>query len=311
MSMNRRSRKIKPPHPDEQPQIIQYITDSPKNTILCEGNNLKERHRSTSEKPNAKKRVDSASEPLPIVKSTQSVPNEPDKEEVVSKMSTIEIEETKTNTSSPMLEEIMRMEARLTANITTNRDKDISEMESRLNANIKSTIDSSIKDALKTMQTSLCMAVQNNPLIKSHSTETKGLREENIRLNRKVQQLEAEQEKMKCQLNKIESKNLDRSLIIRGITEEYKESESSIIDKIHHILSEIMQGETKNEKLLSSRRIVIKSCKRLGRNIRSRIRPVSVELLHKEDANFILDNQFDLAKGVFVDREYPAEIERK
>ena len=179
-------------------------------------------------------------------------------------MSTIEIEDTKTNTSSPMLEEIMRMEARLTASITTNRDKDISEMESRLNANIKSTIDSSIKDALKTMQTSLCMAVQNNPLIQSHSTEIKGLREENIRLNRKVQQLAAEQEKMKCQLNKIESKNLDRPLIIRGITEEYKESESSIIDKIHHILSEIMQGETKNEKLLASRRIVIKSCKCLG-----------------------------------------------
>ena len=104
---------------------------------------------------------------------------------------------------------------------------------------------------------------------------------------------------------------MDRSFIIRGITEEYKESESSIIDKIHHILSEIMQGETKNEKLLASRRIVIKSCKCLGQYIRSRIRPVSVELLHKKDANFILDNRFDLAKGVFVDREYPAEIERK
>ena len=74
--MNRRSRKIKPPHPDEQPQIIQYITDSPKNTILCEGNYLKKRCRSTGEKPNAKKRVDSASEPLPIVKATQSVPNQ-------------------------------------------------------------------------------------------------------------------------------------------------------------------------------------------------------------------------------------------
>ena len=72
-----------------------------------------------------------------------------------------------------------------------------------------------------------------------------------------------------------------------------------------------MQGETNDEKLLVSRRIVIKSCKRLGRYISSRIRPVSVELLHKEDANFILDNRFDLAKGVFVDREYPTEIERK
>ena len=56
--MNQRSRKIKPQHPDEQPQIIQYITDSPKNTILCEGYNSKKRCRSTGEKPNAKKRVD-------------------------------------------------------------------------------------------------------------------------------------------------------------------------------------------------------------------------------------------------------------
>ena len=32
---------------------------------------------------------------------------------------------------------------------------------------------------------------------------------------------------------------------------------------------------------------------------------------NKEDANFILENRFDLAKGVFVDCEYPAEIERK
>ena len=93
------------------------------------------------------------------------------------------MEDTNTSMSSPLLDKIMKMEARLTASITTNRDKDISEMETRLNANIESTIDSSIKDALKVMQTSLCSAVQNNPLIQTHSTELKGLKEENIRLN--------------------------------------------------------------------------------------------------------------------------------
>ena len=46
---------------------------------------------------------------------------------------------------------------------------------------------------------------------------------------------------MKRQLTKIESENLDCSLIIKGITEEYKESESAIIDKIHHILVDIMK----------------------------------------------------------------------
>ena len=128
-----------------------------------------------------------------------------------------------------MLDEIMKMEARLTASITTNTDKDISEMETRLNANIRSTIDTSIKEALQVMQTSICSAVQNNPQIKTHSIELKGLREENIRLNRRVQQLSAEQAKMKRQLTKIESKNLDCSLIIKGITEEYKESNLQLL----------------------------------------------------------------------------------
>ena len=92
-----------------------------------------------------------------------------------------------TNSTSPMLDEIMKMEARLTVSITTNRDKEISDMETRLNANIRSTIDSSIKDALKVMQMSICTAVQHNPLIQTHNVEIKGLREENIWLNRKVQ----------------------------------------------------------------------------------------------------------------------------
>ena len=165
------------------------------------------------------------------------------------------------NSASPMLEEIMKMEARLTASITTNRDKEISDMEMRLNANIRSTIDTSIKDALKVMQTSICTAVQNNPLIQSHNLEIKGLREENFRLNRKVQQLSAEQVKMKRQLNKIETKNLDRSMIIRGIPEDITDTEASMIEKIHRILLDIMNGDTDEDKLLSAHRIVIKSCK--------------------------------------------------
>ena len=210
-----------------------------------------------------------------------------------------------------MLDEIMKMEARLTASITTNRDKEISDMETRLNANIRSTIESSIKDALKVMQTSICTAVQNNPLIQTFNVEIKGLREENIRLNRKVQQLSAEQAKMKRQLNKIEAKNLDRSMIIRGIIEETKETEATLIKKIHRILTAIMSGESEEDKLESACQIGKISCKRLGRFNKNRIRVVSVEFKHKEDTDFILENRFDLVKGIYVDHEYPAETEKK
>ena len=151
------------------------------------------------------------------------------------------------------------------------------------------------------MQSSICTSVQNIPTIKSHSNEIEGLHEENLRLNRKVQQLSAERHRMKNQLTRIESKHLDRSLIIRGITEEFKETEVIICEKIHQILSNIMQGDTDEEKLVAARHIVIKNCKRLGRlgcfNSKQ-IKPISIELTHKEDIEFILENRFDLEKGV-------------
>ena len=82
-------------------------------------------------------------------------------------------------------------------------------------------------------------------------------------------------------------------------------------DKLHNLLATIMQGETEDEKLDSAKQIVIKNCHRLGRFSRSRPRPVSVELLHKQDIEFILDNRFDLPRGTYVDKEYPIDIERK
>ena len=34
-------------------------------------------------------------------------------------------------------------------------------------------------------------------------------------------------------------------------------------------------------------------------------------MTHKQDAEFILENRFDLPRGIYVDREYPIDIERK
>ena len=95
---------------------------------------------------------------------------------------------------------------------------------------------------------------------------------------------------MKKQLTKIENKNLEHFLIIRGIPEETKESEQMIYDKIHCALKRIMQGETDNEKLENAKQIAIKSCRRLGRFGKNQIRHLSVELQHKQDIDFILQN---------------------
>ena len=139
------------------------------------------------------------------------------------------------------------------------KNQEIAQMEERLNNNIKTTIDNSIKEALQTMQTSICTAVQSNPIIQSHSAEITDLKSENRRLSRKVQQLHTEHSRMKKQLNRIETKNLECSLIVRGLPEEFKETEQLIIDKLHHILINIMQGDTDEIKLVNARQIVIRS----------------------------------------------------
>ena len=105
------------------------------------------------------------------------------------------------------------------------------------------------------MQTSLCTAVQNNTMVISHSAEIQGLKEENLRLNRKVQQLTVEQNRMKRQITKIEAKGLDQCLIIRGLPEEPKEMDQRIFDKMHSVLSTIMQGETEEEKLNAAKHL--------------------------------------------------------
>ena len=222
-------------------------------------------------------------------------------------MSSIQVESNATN----MLAEIKKMEERLSEKITSNKEKEISELEERLNNNIRCTIDSSIKDALQVMQTSLCTAVQNNPTVKAHSAELQGLKEENLRLNRKVQQLTVEQNRMKRQMTKIETKGLDQCLIIRGVPEETKESDQMIFHKLHNVFSSIMHGETEEEKINASKQLTFQRCRRLGRYSKHRSRPLSIEMTHKQDTEFILENRFDLPRGIYVDREYPIDIERK
>ena len=80
-----------------------------------------------------------------------------------------------------------------------------------------------------------------------------------------------EQTRIKRQLVRIENKNLDRSLIFWGVNEEYKETEQQICQKIHSLLSVLMQGETTDEKLEYAKKIVIRNCRRLGRFNRNRV----------------------------------------
>ena len=296
MSGSRKGRKIKLVNPEEQPQIKNFILENSASASAASPTFNKKRRRSTGEKPTSNKRKSS------VVESTSSttIPADKVNDPIIDMTS-------EQSSSSTMLDEIRKMEERLSEKITSNKESDLANIEQRLNA----TITNSISDALKSVQASIETAVQNNPIIHSHTREIKDLKEENMRLNRKVQQLNAEQSRMKRQITKIENRNLERSLIVRGLPEEYKETDLQLKDKFHLIISAIMQGDSEERRLMNAKQVTILNCRRLGRFARNRTRPVSMELQHKQDVEFILDNRFDLERGIYVDKEYPPEIERK
>lgn len=49
----------------------------------------------------------------------------------------------------------------------------------------------------------------------------------------------------------------------------------------------------------------------MGRYVKDRGQPISTEFIKKDYVDFILTNKTNLCKGVFADKEYAQEIEKK
>ena len=216
-----------------------------------------------------------------------------------------------TSSNTTMLQEMKGMEQRLTASMKENRDEELKKMEERIKENMKSIVDSSINAAIQQLNSSISTIVDSNPTISAHNTRLLELEKENKRLSRTVQTLSSEQSKLKAQLDKIEKKSLDHSIIIRGIQEQYKETDSMLRESIFTELSGTVTGESYEARLETSKKMAIRTCKRIGRFNRNRARPISVEFVHQEDVEYIVENRSYLSDGVFADYEYSPEVERK
>ena len=202
-------------------------------------------------------------------------------------------------------------------------DTQMSEMETRLTTNItasvtaglRAIIDTSVKEALETIKKSVDEAIEKNPTIKTHSEQLDSLETENILLKSKVSAMEGEQKKLQSKLYQIENRSLQNCIIIKGIKEDDWEKESTSKEKIYKELALIVstdrtfkdKTEEKKQRLKIAKRLEIRNCKRLGKYNKERPRPLSVELLRKEDMEYILSNKPKLRKGIYIDREYPIE----
>ena len=236
------------------------------------------------------------------------------------------------NTPSPSPTTLQKTKAETTPSsekVCKHLDNQLSDMEKRLEtslstslsasitasvmAGLKDLISSSLKEALDTMSTKVNEAIEEHPKIIQHSKQIDSLETENLLLKNKVTKMEGEASHFKRKLANIESRALANNIIIRGIPEDEWEKESTTRHKVYTELKQLTSVPTdeSSQQPKRSKKLEIRSCKRVGRYIKDRSRPISTEFLRKEDVEFILSNKTKLKKGVYADKEFPIEIERK
>ena len=194
-------------------------------------------------------------------------------------------------------------------------DTQISDMEKRLEtslsasisasitasvtAGLKGLIDSSLKEALETMSNKVNEVINEHPTVVQHGEQLDSLETENLILKTKVSKIEGETSIMKKRLETFESRALANNLIIRGLNEDEWEKESTTRNKIYSELISLITCNSENpqKQLQEAKKLEIRNCERLGRYVKDRARPVSVEFVRKEDVEFILSNKTSLGKA--------------
>ena len=109
----------------------------------------------------------------------------------------------------------------------------------------------------------------------------------------------------------MEQRSLENAVVFRGKPEDMNEMDYSMREKIYQEISFTLEGESPIAKMAMAKNMVIKGCKRVGRFSRTHARPITVEFLQCQDVEYIIENKNFLQRGIYVDREYVPEIERK
>ena len=176
-------------------------------------------------------------------------------------------------------------------------------MEQRLELKMKESVKEGIKESMQeVMDNTLTAAMSKmtdavNELIKTnHSVVTQqstlhALEHENKALSYRVQKLEHEQDKLKNKLDVIENKGLESCVIIRGITESTSEDTSSLMERVYKELSRTIDARSEWERMKLAKEMDIIKCKRIGRPLTGRTRPISIEFQYQQDLDYVLSNK--------------------
>ena len=206
--------------------------------------------------------------------------------------------------------ELTNMEKRISENVTSRLKKDMKKMmEDSMKDTMKEMIDNSLKSAIDSMNAASKRMDECSSSMMNKTVEINALVEENIKLNMKVSKLETEQVKLNKKIKQMEEQSLDSNLIIRGIPETKWEKEYEVKACVYQELSKTIVAKYEEERQEIVRKMGIRQCRRLGKFTEGQSRPLSMEFLLKEDAVYLLENRTNLRKGIYIDREYSADVE--
>ena len=120
-----------------------------------------------------------------------------------------------------------------------------------------------------------------------------------------------EHEELKAKLISFENRTLENCLVFKGVTEGEYEKEGETRMKIKETLKNLISSNNAEEAERMANNFEIRRCRRLGKYFKDRSRPISVDFLRKDDTNFIMENKSYLPEGIYADREYSQDTERK
>ena len=99
------------------------------------------------------------------------------------------------------------------------------------------------------------------------------------------------------------------SVIFHGIPETRWEKDNET--KVYNTMAEISEGNTKTDKLEQAKKVKILSTRRLGIPVEDKTLPIQVKYKDENDVIELLNNKRKLPKGIYADKEYTAETERR
>ena len=137
------------------------------------------------------------------------------------------------------------------------------------------------------------------------------LEEENVTLKRKLKSIEKNQEKTRKKVDQIENRLLEGNVIMYGIEEGNDETSMQLYDKVIDAISYTVTRHNKKERLEAVKAISVSMVKRVERKNPSRKRPVVISFVYKVDAINLLEQKRKLPQGVYVDKEYPEDVEER